>query len=138
MCVCVGVWILYGLCIVDCIVELLVACPKLLLLYHHQEFIIAVHIIIYSCLIISSYTAQPSHTHTHTHTPTTHPQPTHTHSNAGRSRSASIALAYVLHKKRTPLQTALQHLRETRPTAQPNEHFMEQLRKLQETLKIHS
>lgn len=56
------------------------------------------------------------------------------HSNAGCSRSVSIALAYVLHKRKVPLHEALDELRQTRPTAQPNQNFMEQLRKLEKVL----
>ncbi len=70
--------------------------------------------------------------------PLNSPTHTHTYSNAGRSRSASIALAYVMHKKRWPLQRALEHLQKTRPTAQPNKNFMEQLKKIETNISAMS
>ena len=57
-------------------------------------------------------------------------------SNAGVSRSASIAMAYVMHKEKIPLNTALERLQQTRPTVQPNATFMIQLKQLEQTLGI--
>lgn len=58
------------------------------------------------------------------------------HSNAGVSRSASIALAYVMHKEKVPLETALERLRSTRPAVRPNDEFMKQLKELEVSLGI--
>ena len=60
----------------------------------------------------------------------------HYSSNAGVSRSTSIAMAYVIHKEKIPLDTALERLRQTRPSVKPNEAFMEQLRQLEQNLGI--
>ena len=57
-------------------------------------------------------------------------------SNAGRSRSSSVALAYVMQRERLPLARALERLRSTRPTVQPNEEFMRQLKQLESSLGI--
>jgi len=54
----------------------------------------------------------------------------------GISRSSSIALAYVMHKEKTPLAQALEGLRETRPAFQPNDGFMQQLRAMETQLGI--
>ena len=60
----------------------------------------------------------------------------HAHSNAGVSRSVSIALAYVMHKERVPLDIALRRLRDTRPVAQPNQSFLQQLKEMEAKLGI--
>ena len=59
-----------------------------------------------------------------------------TPSNAGVSRSTSIAMAYTMHKERLPLDKALERLRQTRPSVQPNEAFMKQLRQLEQKLGL--
>ena len=48
-------------------------------------------------------------------------------SNAGCSRSATMALAYVIQDEKISLKEALTRLRETRPSARPNDGFMKQL-----------
>ena len=58
------------------------------------------------------------------------------YSNAGRSRSSSIALAYVLHKEKISLDTALKKLRKTRPSVEPSGNFMKQLRELEKSLGL--
>ena len=58
------------------------------------------------------------------------------HSNAGCSRSVSIALCYVLYNDDVDLNTALERLRKTRPSARPNNGFMIQLRELEQSLKV--
>lgn len=49
------------------------------------------------------------------------------HCQAGVSRSAAFAIAYLMYRYRLPLKTALHAVRRKRPSAHPNENFMEQL-----------
>ena len=49
-------------------------------------------------------------------------------SNAGCSRSVTIALAYIIEKEKISLDEALRRLKETRPSARPNDGFMKQLK----------
>ena len=48
-------------------------------------------------------------------------------SNAGCSRSVTMALAYVIQEDKISLKEALTRLRQTRPSARPNDGFMKQL-----------
>lgn len=58
------------------------------------------------------------------------------HCNAGVSRSVSIVLAYMMHKERIPLDAALNRLRQTRPSVQPNQSFLQQLQQMEAMLNI--
>ena len=54
-------------------------------------------------------------------------------SNAGCSRSVTIALAYVIEKEKISLEEALRRLKETRPSAKPNDGFMKQLKQWEQS-----
>ncbi|KIJ36307.1 hypothetical protein M422DRAFT_212249 [Sphaerobolus stellatus SS14] len=49
------------------------------------------------------------------------------HCQAGMSRSATIVAAYLMHKQRIDVQTAVEMIRKVRPSIQPNPGFMAQL-----------
>lgn len=49
------------------------------------------------------------------------------HCQAGVSRSVSFAIAYLMYRYGLPLKTALHAVRRKRPSAHPNENFMQQL-----------
>ena len=56
------------------------------------------------------------------------------YSNAGRSRSVSIAAAYLMRRRGLSSEEALSNIRRTRPNADPNKAFIEQLKQLEKTI----
>jgi len=58
------------------------------------------------------------------------------HCRVGKSRSATIVIGYLMHSQKMDFQTAFQFVKEIRSIAQPNEGFVEQLKKLEQSLKF--
>ena len=58
------------------------------------------------------------------------------HCNAGRSRSVTVGLAYVMRTQGVRWRQSLDHLKKTRPQANPNEGFVNRLDEYQAELKL--
>lgn len=57
------------------------------------------------------------------------------HCHKGISRSASFVIGYLMKKNEMTLEEALSHVQSVRPVAQPNNSFMEQLRRYEVLLE---
>jgi len=60
------------------------------------------------------------------------------HCGAGISRSATMCIAYVMYKNRIPYEEARRVVGKARPWIEPNEGFVEQLKKYEDELGIAS